>query len=309
MTRLASTVYGVDFGAGWRDAGKKTWIARGTVGGDGLRLTDCETVASAFDGDPKRRDDALAALVEFLSGDRTWATDDGDEYRVEADAAVGLDFPFGLPTAVLGDEFEDWRAFVDGFPGGLPLPDDWDRDEVDDPRSLSAWGSQRARENDDADCVHCKRETDATVGAQPPYGIVGKYITYHGIESVLAEIRDAVTFAPMETGDDTGSTDAPLVLEAYPAGTLGRLGLYRTGYKGGTETERHRRERNLQGLQQGEDEVEITESVRREAVKNSGGDALDAVVAAVATYEATRSADSLAPDADHYDPVEGYIYV
>ncbi|WP_440991002.1 hypothetical protein [Haloarchaeobius baliensis] len=307
MTGLASTVYGLDFGAGKRDAGKKTWIARGTVGDDGLHLTDCETVESAFDGDPKRRDETLPALVEFLSGDRPWVAEEGDEYWFEDDAAVGLDFPFGLPRAVLGDEFEDWQAFVRAFPGGLPSAEDWEGEEVDGPRSLSAWGSQRARENDGADCVHCKRETDATVGAQPPYGIVGKYITYHGIESVLAEVRDAVTFAPMES--ETGSADGPLVLEAYPAGTLGRLGLYRTGYKGGKETERCRRERNLQGLQQGENEVEITESVRNEAVKNSGGDALDAVVAAVATYEATRSAEALEPDEDHYNPVEGYIYV
>ncbi|MFD1644756.1 DUF429 domain-containing protein [Haloarchaeobius litoreus] len=309
MTGLASTVYGVDFGAGKRDAGRKTWLARGTVDSDGVHVNDCETVASAFDGGPTGRDEALSALVEFLSGEKPWVADDGDEYRVGTDAAVGLDFPFGLPTAVLGAEFENWSAFVERFPDGLPLPDEWDHDEVDDPRSLSAWGSQRARENDEADCVHCKRETDATVGAQPPYGIVGKYITYHGIVSVLSEIRDAVTFAPMETGDDTDSANGPIVLEAYPAGTLGRLGLYRSGYKGGEETERRRRERNLQGLQQGEPAVEITESIRDDAAGDTGGDALDAVVAAVATYGATRSAEALEPDEDHYDHREGYIYV
>ncbi|MFC4406990.1 DUF429 domain-containing protein [Haloarchaeobius iranensis] len=309
MTGLASTVYGVDFGAGERNAGRKTWIARGAVDDGGVRVTHCETVESAFDGDPKRRNEALAALVGFLSGEGAWETGDGDKYRVEDDTAVGLDFPFGLPAAVLGDEFENWRAFVEVFPDGLPPADDWDGNVVDDPRSLSAWGSHRARENDETDCVHCKRETDATVGAQPPYGIVGKYITYHGIVSVLSEVRDAVTVAPMETDGHTAPEDGPFVLEAYPAGTLGRLGLYRTGYKGTGETEGRRRERNLCGLEQSVDALEIERSVVETATGNPGGDALDAVVAAVATYEATRSADTLAPDEAHYDDREGYIYV
>lgn len=306
MAGLATTVYGVDFGAGRRDAGTNTWIARGEVVGDELHVTHCETLESAFEGEPRRREDALSALVGFLSGAREWTTDDG--FGVDVDTAVGLDFPFGLPRAVLGDEFRNWGEFVDGFPDGLPSPDDWDGEAVDGPESLSGWGSQRARENDDADCVHCKRETDATVGAQPPYGIVGKYITYHGIDSVLSELREAVTFAPMDVDDGEPAT-GPLVLEAYPAGTLGRLGLYRTGYKGNSRTEGRRRLRNLAGLEKVVDDVEIDESSVRDAIDNQGGDALDAVVAAVATYRATRSADALEPDEDQYDPVEGYIYV
>jgi hypothetical protein len=309
MTGLASTVYGVDFGAGKRDAGTNTWIARGRVDGDGLRVTHCETVESAFEGDPKRRNEALPALVEFLSGEGTWETDDGDEYGVEGDAAVGLDFPFGLPAAVLGDEFENWAAFLEAFPGGLPPAEGWDGDDVVEPDGLSTWGSQRARENDDVDCVHCKRETDATVGAQPPYGIVGKYITYYGIDSVLSEVHGEATFAPMGTDGETTSGEGPFVLEVYPAGTLDRLGLCREGYKGRGTAEQRRRERNLDGLEEYADGVEINDPVVEEAQDDPGGDALDALVAAVATYRATRSPAALGPDEDHYDPVEGYIYV
>jgi hypothetical protein len=304
-----STVYGVDFGAGERDAGAKTLLARGTVDSDGLRVTDCETVESAFDGDPKRRDDALPALVEFLSGDRAWEAEDGDEHWVEDDAAVGLDFPFGLPIAVLGDEYDMWTQVIEAFPDDLPRPDDWSGAGITDPDSLSAWGSQRARENDDVDCVHCKRETDSAVGAQPPYGIVGKYITYHGFASVLCEVQDDVTFAPMETEEGPVVADGPLVLEAYPAGTLDRLGLCRKGYKGHGEAEQRRRHRNLDGLQRYAEDVDIAESVVAKARENDGGDALDAVVAAVATYEATGTPATLAPDEDHYDDREGYIYV
>lgn len=297
MTGLAETVYGVDFASSAGDAGEKTWIATATVEDGILSVDSCRRLVDEL-GCDSGRESAHEALTGFVR-------------ELDSDSAIGLDFPFGLPRHVLdGDE---WGEYVVGFPNGLPVPDWSDDDlpaEIDSPDALSAWGSQRARDTD-AGCVHCKRVTDAEHGAQPPYGIIGKSITFHGLKNVVAPLAadDGVTVAPMEVDsfEEFARPDGPLVLEAYPAGTLDRLGLCREGYKDGTNADR-RRERNLDGLVRFAD-VRIDDEVGDSAIDDPGGDALDAVVAAVATYEATRSADTLDPDEDHYDPVEGYIYV
>ena len=295
MTGPASTVYGVDFGSAADTAGEKTWIATATVEDDTLVVESCERLVEKLDCDSDR-DSAHEALVTFV------------QTELDASSAIGLDFPFGLPGVVLDEQ--RWDGYVEDFPSKLTVPD-WDDDDLPNDISsaddLSAWGSQRARD-EAADCVHCKRLTDEEHGAQPPYGIIGKSITHHGLGNVIAPLaaEDDVAVAPMQV-EEFGDPDGPLVLEAYPAGTLDRLGLCREGYKDGTNADR-RRERNLDGLVQFGD-VRIDDDVRDSAVENPGGDALDAVVAAVATHRATRSADALEPDEKQYDPVEGYIYV
>jgi len=312
MTGLASTVYGVDFASAADTAGKKTWIAKATVEDGSLSVESCRRLVTERHCD-SGRESAHAALAEFI------------REKLDSDSAIGLDFPFGLPEAVLDEQ--EWGDYITDFPECLSVPDWSDDDlpnEIDSADDLSAWGSQRARENEKADCVHCKRVTDEEHGAQPPYGIIGKSITFHGLKNVIAPLAadDDVTVAPMEVADFEDPT-GPLVIEAYPAGTLDRLGLCRQGYKGDGDRETRRRCRNLTGLQTANGSgfdlysddtpipiVEIDDDLKSDLLDDGGGDGLDAIVAAVATYRATRSSNGLKPDIEEEDyKREGYIYV
>ncbi len=84
-----------------------------------------------------------------------------------------------------------------------------------------------------------------------------------------------------------------VVVEACPGSTLKRLGLPHQNYKqpaGGPLTPRRRRTRRaiLRGLAA---YARIAEPQQRAIMRNSGGDALDAVIAAVGAAQAWLSAD------------------
>lgn len=282
------TVYGVDF-SGARDAERNVWIAGGPLSDDGLEIETLGTAKSVLAGDVSGQAETHAALVDWL--------------RERESAVVGLDFSFGLPSTLLDaidDPPADWRAFVDAFP---PV-------DCSDPDAFEKWGKERTRDATDGEHAFLKRETDAPIGASSPYGFIGSTITFHGIRDVLAPIvrgsdggEAAATVAPMQGT----AFEAPLtLLETYPAGVLDRLGLCRQNYKGGSDAERRRRERNLDGLLTATD-LTVDDADRETVVGNTGGDALDAVVAAAATFRALGS--DLRVDDDRYDEREGYIYV
>lgn len=76
--RKRARVHGVDF-SGARDAGRKVWVASGTMEGGVLRVEDCRR-GDSLPGGGRDIARCLPALVEFIEGERT--------------AGVGLDFPF-----------------------------------------------------------------------------------------------------------------------------------------------------------------------------------------------------------------------
>lgn len=101
-----------------------------------------------------------------------------------------------------------------------------------------------------------------------------------------------------------------VVHEVCPASTLKEEDLY-LPYKGSSEDHRQARRDILENLERKEVKIQSTE-LRSTVIGDAGGDALDSVVAAVATYRAWK--DPAFPklagldDRESY-AVEGYIYV
>jgi len=286
MTR-PEFVYGVDF-SGANDAERNVWLAGGPLTDDGLAIETLGTARSVFPGDVSGQAETHAALVDWL--------------RDRESAAVGLDFSFGLPSTLL-DAVDapptDWPAFLDAF----PLAD------CADPDQFEAWGKERTREATDGDRTFLKRETDGPVGASSPYGFIGSTITFHGVRDVLAPVvrgsdggEAVAAAAPMQA---TAFEPPVTLLETYPAGVLDRLGLQRRNYKGASDEEQAARRRNLDGLVESTGVV-VDDADRETVIGNTGGDALDAVVAAAATWRTVEAGFDY--DDGRYDEREGYIY-
>jgi hypothetical protein len=306
-------VHGVDFSAAANDAGRKTWIASGSVdpkGGE-LLVTDLRPLAELAgfdDGGGRRavgREDALPALAAWIR-----ALDEG--------AVVGLDFPFGLPGFIVEESGSDsWRSFISGFPESIGVDGGGggDGDERSDPVRAFAERCVGLTERR-GEGTYDKRETDAAVGARSPYGFIADTIAFHGMRDVLAPLVDRVRVAPMdrtEGGWRPATPSGPTVVETYPAAVLDRLGLYRTNYKGGGESEATRRRRNAEGLVEESAVAYKSEDELMDAiVANAGGDALDAVAACVGAFAAWRG-DYETDTAGFDDPgavaLEGFIYV
>lgn len=278
------TVYGVDF-SGAKDAERNIWIAGGPLTNNRLEIDTVGTARSVFDQVVSGRDDTHEALVDWL--------------REKESAVVGMDFPFGLPEFLVKKIIEDsssWTEFVEAFPP----------DNLTDESKFAEWGKEETRTHSNNERTFCKRETDGPVGAKSPYGFIGDTITFYGIRNVLFPLvsEGEVTVPPMQKT----AFEPPLtILETYPSGTLDQLGLCRQNYKGGKESEKKRRRRNLDGLTE-EIGVSLADSVdKEEIIENAGGDALDAVVAAAAAFRAVEN--EFQYDDNRYDEREGYIYV
>jgi hypothetical protein len=268
-------VYGVDF-SGAQDAGRRIWLAEGRIRGGRLRVEGCYP-AEELSGSGRDREAALGALRRLIAG--------------EPGAAFGLDFPFGLPLPLLGEGVGSWEAFVRSFPVDYPTADAFRR-------------TCRARHPDG----ELKRWTD--LETKTPFAAYNLRLfrqTYYGIREVLYPLlRDrAACVLPMQAR----CADRAWVLEICPASTLKRERLPAQGYKAKAEEGRRVREAILAGIE-ARGQVEVgSAGLRARIVEEEGGDALDSVIAAWATY---RSID--APEVDAVGErrayaLEGYVYV
>jgi hypothetical protein len=270
-------IYGVDF-SGAAQAGEKTWLAEATGDDEGLRVERCRSLGEL--AGTTAREPALAELVARLQ---------------EADAA-GLDFSFGLPVAVHDAEY--WPEFLRWFPREFDGPDD-----------MREVCRERVEYRTDGERTFLARTTDEGVGASSPYHWLVAHQTFYGIRDVLGPLvtDGAAVVVPMQERDPEADDDRPTLCEVYPAATLRSLDLPSQRYKDASAEDRaayrERRERIVAGLP---DAVSLDESVRETALDDEGGDALDAVLAAYATYRASR--DGFEPHRE-YHPVEGHIYV
>ena len=285
-TGRIETVYGVDF-SGARDAGHTTWVAAAAVapdGGDGppLALTALDSLATlsgAADRQP-----ALADLVRRIGASR------------EALWAIGA--PFGLPVEVL-DEGATWPALL-RWVGG------WDEDAG---YALGLWALGRARSLGGPG--HIYRATD--LAARTPfdayhYRVI--YQTFHGMRDVLRPAARVRETAILPFQHRRLARAARVVVETCQASTLKRLALPHQNYKqpeGGALTARRRRTRHtiLEGLAP---RILIPAPLRRRAMRDPGGDALDAVIAAVGAYDAYLRTDHAAVARDARFQREGYQY-
>ena len=265
-------IYGVDF-SGAKDAGRRMWIAGGTAEGDMLRIETCHS-ADALPGSGRGRDRCLAALWDFIGEN--------------AACAFGLDFPFGLPQSLVGQD--SWDDFVASFPGAYASPQAFRQS-----CRAAAGGRELKRVTD--------RESKTPFA---PYNLRLYRQTYFGIRDVLHPlVRDGLACVlPMQRR----RADRAWVLEICPASTLKVAGLYMS-YKDGPYEHRAARECILERLEATSALSLSTPAVREAVLNDRGGDALDSVIAALATFRALRDPAHLVVESGSPYALEGYVYV
>lgn len=283
---MFGTICGVDF-SGARQAGRNLWVARvepaaGKSKRPRYHLTDLSCLEKLC-GTAER-----AAVLECLVG-----------LVAESQHALwALDFPFGMPVEVM--------------PPGARWPDQLD--------FLHAWGEDAYGAG--VECLrraqalggpnHIRRLTDVEVKAPFDayhYRII--YQTFYGMRDVLGPLRLLRQTAILPFQYRRLPAARRVLVEACPASTLKRLGLPHQNYKqveGGPLLAKRRRNRHriLDGLAR---HVRIGEAQRRVIMRNGGGDALDAVIAAVGALQAWRECDHRAVARHPRYPREGRLFV
>lgn len=281
--------YGVDF-SGAKLAGRNMWVARvepRTRGRAVLTSLDrLETLCGTAE-----RAAVMAHLVELV--------------RASESALWGFDFPFGLP--------------VELFPDGTGWPEQF--------AFLHEWGDEayacglecvaRARKLADGvahhrTALHCRRMTD--VDAKAPfdtfhYRII--YQTFYGMRDVVNPLRQTPCTAVLPFQYRKLPRAKRVVVECCPGSVLKKVGLPHQNYKqpaGGPLTRKRRLTRHaiLAAL---EEWVRIDDRFRRVMMRNPGGDAMDAVIAAVGATRAVAAADHAAIARHHRYSREGHLYV
>lgn len=262
-------IYGVDF-SGAKDAGKRIWIARGLITDDVLMITACFE-AQDLPGSGRDRERSLKALREFLSEQKQ--------------GIFGLDFPFGLPRALVKEE--SWEEFIVSFEDTYRGPDEF--------RGVCMSGSG-GRE--------LKRWTDFEQETPfSPYNLRLYRQTYYGIRDVLGPLigNNAVCVLPMQRP----LSGRAWVVEICPSSTLKREHLS-LPYKGRDKKRRAARERILEGIQRRGVLITKEARLRLKILDNPGGDAIDSVVAAFTTFRALRNGFGFCNEAPY--TVEGRVY-
>ncbi len=260
-------IIGVDF-SGARQAGKGTWVATGVIEAETVQIESCFP-AEFLPGGGADRDRALAALVEYVAG--------------ATDAIVGFDFPFGLPANFVREK--SWLGFVDRFPR-----------RFEDPDALYVLGGAPRTEP--------KRRTD--IDAKTPFSPIGLRMfrqTWAGIALVLRPLveRDA-RILPMQAP----ARGHPLVIEICPACTLKAEGLYHS-YKGRSSQQRIWRRAIIDTLVARGALGKLPRAIETAAINDIQGDALDAIIAAVAAHRALYDPRLIEP-CEGVEAVEGRVY-
>jgi hypothetical protein len=263
-------VCGVDF-SGAQDAGKRIWIACGGIVDDVILISKCFP-AKDLPGSGQRRDQAIGALKAFI--------------RKQRDCVFGLDFPFGIPRVLVVEE--SWEKWLGAFPERYASPEGFRRQ-----CHLASNGKE------------LKRATDAeTKTPFSPYNLRLFRQTFFGVRDLLRPLiwERAVCVLPFQKPQSV----RPWIIEICPASTLKEEGLS-FPYKGRGMNRRAARETILTGMEKaGVVKVEKT-SVHNRIIENSGGDALDSVIAAYATFKAMNPGLTSETSAPY--TVEGRVYV
>jgi hypothetical protein len=273
-------IIGVDF-SGAAEAGRNAWVARCKRVGKSSKLTligldPLERLAGA-----SKRDLALAWLVKAI--------------RESRDALWGIDFPFGLPIE-LG--WNDWPAQLKAVSDWTGATNAFGRECCD--RAMKSVGKLHTRRDTDRetrtpfDCYH--------------YRIV--YQMFHGMRDVLLPLRDDPATCVLPFDVASMSSAKRIVAEACPGSTLKRLGLPHSRYKQskpGRVAVKYKRVREvmLAGLAP---LIDFDEQHRRTMLNNPGGDALDAAIAAVGTWDAYRRLDAKTIANHPRYTLEGLVY-
>ena len=283
-TRAFGAIYGVDF-SGARLAGRTTWIARLDPLGPGAGPPFALGALDRLDrlAGTAEREAGLAHLVRLVSK--------------SANALWALDFPFGLPVELFPPRSRWPRQFA--------LVREYRTDDY----GLGLECVRRARALGRR--MHIRRQTDVDARAPfDPYHYRIIYQTMYGMHAVLRPLRRAPRTAVLPFQYDRLESADRVLVEACPASTLKRLGLPHQNYKqpaGGPLTRRRRLTRRaiLDGVAT---LARIGDRDRRVMMRDPGGDAIDAVLAALGGAHAFAAADHDRIARHPRYPREGHLY-
>jgi len=277
-------VFGVDFSGAAR-SGQIAWLAETRVDAsrERLRLVSLNPLGRLAG------DDERSAVNQFLA----------TAILASSAAIWGMDFPFGLPVELgLGNWTNQLRYLARDVGGAKQMG-----------RSLVKLAQ------DAGHTMHVRRTTDRET--QTPfdcyhYRII--YQTYLGMREVLAPIARDMTTCVLPFQYRKMKQASRLVVEACPSSTLKRLRLPHRLYKqsaGKTPTPAQVVVRSmiLNSLTSAKTGfIDVSASFRRTMLHDPGGDALDAVIAAVGSYHGLRTADHDAIRRDNRYPREGRVF-
>jgi hypothetical protein len=263
-------ILGIDF-SGARDAGQKIWIAAAQVDpaapGEPLKISACFP-AITLPQSGKTPDLAIPALATYITGDPT--------------TIAGCDFPFSLPAELV--DAASWQAFIAGFPRRFP-----------DHESYRTDNRQRTK------MLEIKRQTDRVAGTPfNSYNLRLYRQAWWGMAHLLYPlvIKKHASIAPQMRLNRR----KPILIEVCAACSLKHLDCY-PSYKGSTANHRAARRRILDCLISEELLLPPSRKMRRLLIDNTGGDALDAVIGAIATARAKLTTAS-----DSIQRLEGRVY-
>jgi hypothetical protein len=250
-------ILGVDF-SGASDAGHKIWIAEAwldpAVADQPLRINACFP-AIMLPQSGKTPDLAIAALANYVTS--------------EATTIAGCDFPFSLPAELV--DAASWQAFIASFRQRFPDHDAYRNDN-------------RRRTN----LLEIKRRTDRIAGTPfNSYNLRLYRQAWWGMAHLLYPlvVGNRATIVPQMCMNQ----GKPVLIEVCAACSLKHLDCY-PSYKGRTTTHRAARKRILDCLIGKNLLQPPTRALRRLLLENTGGDALDAVIGAIATSRADITA-------------------
>lgn len=271
--RDVKAIYGIDF-SGAKDAGNKIWISKGVLRDGELLVSEC-LKAGDLPNSGSRLEVCLPALVNLIKSNRN--------------AIFGFDFPFGLPRSLVHEK--TWEAFVLAFSKKYKRPETL-REECRQP-----GGGRELR-----------RQTDQEAHTPfSPYNLRLYKQTYYGISRILLPLVRERSACVVPFHKPVGGK--PWIFEICPASTLRALGLKGLPYKGRNDIRRNNRRKILKAIER-RCPIEITQAdIKHRITENKGGDALDSVIAAMATFNAIRNEDDLIPDDNGYWRIEGYVYI
>jgi len=263
-------ILGVDFSGG-SDAGRNIWIA--------------EAVQDVHDRHrPLKIDTCLPAIDLPRSGSMPSLAIPALARHIlrEPSTIAGCDFPFSLPAELMGAA--RWEDFIAAFPA-----------------RFADHEAYRADCRAQAQGREIKRRTDQT--ARTPFCSYNLRIyrqAWWGMAKFLSPLIAAgeIVVAPQMPVTD----QKPILIEICPASSLQHLRC-RPVYKGKAPAHRQARQTILDCLI-GHRLLEVpTAALTRLLLDNTGGDALDAVIAAAATAHA-----DLADTGDPHDRLEGRVF-
>jgi hypothetical protein len=251
--------------SGAKDAGRKIWIAEGEPSSKGLHILSC-LPAEELPGGARERDAALSALHKFIAGQRH--------------GIFGCDFPFALPRKIMGAK--TWDHFIAGF-------------EHADAAAL--------RESCRRISPGCepKRETDKD--ARTPwcaFNLRLHHQTYWGLAGLLRPLVQAGKAAVLPMQEPAAGL--AWMIETCPASVLKRLD-WQGSYKHAGLADRRRA--ILQRLQYQGHLAPLGGKLADRILADAGGDALDSVIASLAT---ARAQGDIAAGRGSGDRIEGRVY-